>query len=99
MAILYSRSALDYMQIDVRYVDTIQVGSTYRKRLEYLIHDVIEGIGGLKNDWLVAAFTIAPCVPDCNVWIYLSYVKILSPANMSTGTRGLVATPMHMTLT
>lgn len=38
MSILYSRSALDYMQIDVRYVDTIQVGSTYRKRLEYLIH-------------------------------------------------------------
>ena len=57
---LSAYTSLDYMQIDVRYVDTIQVGSTYRKRLEYLIHDVIEGIGGLKNDWLVAAFTISP---------------------------------------
>lgn len=88
MSILYSRSALDYMQIDVRYVDTIQVGSTYRKRLEYLIHDVIEGIGGLKNDWLVAAFTIAPCVPDCNVWIYLSYVKNLVTGEYEYGNKG-----------
>ena len=76
------------MQIDVRYVDTIQVGSTYRKKLEYPFHDVIEGIGGLKNDWLVAAFDIAPCVPDCNVWIYLSYVKNLVTGEYEYGNKG-----------
>ena len=86
--LLYNRVNSEYMTTNVFYTDTIQVGSTYRKRLSYLIHDVIEGIGGLGNDWLVAAFTIAPCVPDCNIREYLDYVKNLATGEYEYGHGG-----------